>query len=365
MKRQPEFHDRCRLVLAEHWDSVQASDVTQEIVPELAAEIRSVLRAKMGVSATFRFVLSTQLVAKLADPALDCRTLQMRQGEGGSFNARDVAKNVVVPHNRDNGSPLGASGDPYVNNPLRLPRLTVEYREQQKDKAGWDILCGITNEIERRQEPGYTGKVFDQVLLEMRRLIEELNVLYAVPARINHSLLIAHMHEFLAPRTGGRRLQAICISLFRTIGKHWGIYDSVTSGVATATDVSGQRPADIECIRSGRTVLAVEVKDVTLTLQLLEDKIRSSRTAHVWELLFLIRADPLVIDAAVADAAEREFAAGSNIYLTRFDDFIISILMWLGEPGRHLFVEQIGLVLDEFGHDYTDRRAWADILNHW
>jgi hypothetical protein len=66
-----------------------------------------------------------------------------------------------------------------------------------------------------------------------------------------------------------------------------------------------------------------------------------------------------------AEVADREFAAGHNIYLLQFDDFINAVLMWLGEPGRHAFTENVGKVLDEFGHDYTDRREWADILNHW
>jgi len=365
VRRQSELHDRCRTILGERWESIQLVDITQEIVPELASDIHRVLRAPMGISATFRFVLPTQLVAKLADPALDCRALQALEGENGSFNARDVAKHVIVPFNRDNGSPLGASGDPYVNNPVRLPRLSTEFRPQQKDKALWDILCRITDDIELVAKPEYTGRILDQVLLEMRRRIEQLTVAYAVPGRISHSVLIKHLEEFLAPRTGGRRIQAVCISVFRTVGEHWGVYDRVDSGVATAADAAGRRAADIECTKNGKIVLAVEVKDVTLSLQLLEDKIRSSRLAHVWELLFLIRADPIANDSSVHEAAEREFAAGQNVYLLPFDDFISAVLMWLGGPGRHAFTENVGKILDEFGHDYTDRRAWADILNRW
>jgi hypothetical protein len=216
-------------------------------------------------------------------------------------------------------------------------------------------LCRITDDTEQEAKPEYTRRVFDQVLLEMRRLIDELTVTYALPARISHTVLVAHLEEFLAPRTGGRRLQAVCIALFRTAGTHWGVYESVTSGVATATDTAGRRAADIECVKDGSTVLAVEVKDVTLTLQMLEDKIRSSRLANVWELMFLIRAEPIVHHTTVTEVAEREFAAGHNIYLLPFDDFMNAVLMWLGEPGRHAFTENVGRVLDEFGHDYMDR----------
>ncbi len=63
--------------------------------------------------------------------------------------------------------------------------------------------------------------------------------------------------------------------------------------------------------------------------------------------------------------ADHEYSAGHNIYLLPADNFISNTLAWLGEPGRHRFTELIGEVLDEFGNDYTDHRAWADILYHW
>ena len=360
------FHGRCAFVLNSHWAAVQNLGVgSEDIVPTRSEDIRKLLRAKAGKSSSFRFVLPTQLVAKLADPSLDCRALQLSEGMPGYFNARDVAKKVIVPLNRQNGSPLGSSSDPYVNNPLRVPALSAEYRNQQTDKVLWDLLCEITEEIEKRADPKFTANLLDQTLLEMRRLIEDLTVIYAVPARISHAVLVSHLRDFLVPRTGGRRLQAVCIALFRSAGTHWGIYDEVVSGAINAADAPGRRPADIECRKDGITVLAAEAKDVSLTLELLEDKIQTSRMASVQELLFLIRAVPMVADPEVQHRADREFAAGHSIYLVSSDSFMHSILAWLGESGRHTFTKYVGDVLDEYGCDYEDRRAWSDILAHW
>lgn len=366
MRAENVLHAACRDILAAAWLEVEAiEDVDAEIVPEWADTILSVLTAPMGVSSSFRFVLPTQLVAKLADPLLDSRSLQLTDGAPGNFNARDVAKRVIVPFNREHGSPLGASGDPYVNNPLRVPSLSEDYRAQQTDKVRWDALCNIMDVVEDANDQAVTTNLLHQVLLQIRRQIAGLVVAYTVPARVSHELLMTHLRTYLEPRTGGRRLQAVCVALLRAIGTHWDVFDEVTSGAVNAADAPGARPADIECKKDGATVLAVEAKNVTLTLELLQDKIIRSRAAEVLELMFLIRADPIVTNAEVQHRANREFAAGQSIYLVSADEFMNSISALLGEAGRRVFVVHIGEVLDEYGLDYTDRSAWADLLNHW
>ena len=224
MAKLNTFHADCKTVLDACWQRVQQhNDLLIDVLPDFAPDIRSLTRAPRGISSSFRFVLPTQLVAKLANDALDCRSLQLRAADGHTFNARDVAKHVIVPFNRENGSPLGASGDPYVNNPLRLPALSPQFREQQADKGRWDMLCRITVAVEEKHNPEFTQSLLAQTLLETRRLIEELTVEYIVPQRISHSLLLSRIAEYLSPRTGGRRLQTVCVALLRAVGEHWGI----------------------------------------------------------------------------------------------------------------------------------------------
>lgn len=217
--RLSPFHTRCRNILIQRWQAVlERDDISLDILANSSGIIRNLLRAPKGKSSSFRFFLPTQLLAKQADPTRDSHAFQLREGDGHTFNARDVAKHVVVPLNRQNGSPLGSSGDPYVNNPLRLPGLSPQYREQQADKLLWDSLCEIMDGVETNDDPEYVCSLLDQVLLEMRRLIEELTIQYAVPQRISHPVLMEHIREYLIPKTGGRRLHAVCIALLRTSG---------------------------------------------------------------------------------------------------------------------------------------------------
>src|SRR5690606_24687256 len=107
-----------------------------------------------GATKTYHYVLLTQLLAKVVQPDLDCRSVQAGNFPyPGAFDARTIAHKVVVPFDKDNQNVLGGSVEPYVNNPLRVPGILPEYRSQQKDKAGWDTLVRILERVEDAGNP--------------------------------------------------------------------------------------------------------------------------------------------------------------------------------------------------------------------
>lgn len=96
------------------------------------ALIESIHRAINSATKSYHYVLPTQLIAKLADPSLDCRCLQVARGGQGAFDARTIAHKVVVPFDQSNNNVLGGSPEPYVNNPLRVPEVSAQYRKLRK-----------------------------------------------------------------------------------------------------------------------------------------------------------------------------------------------------------------------------------------
>ena len=361
--KENEFHARCRVALDELWERVSVESIDHEFDTAIRDSVADLLRAPTGISSTYRFVLPTQLLAKFVDPTLDARTIQKGiEGEESSFDARTLARHVIVPFNRRLGSPLGAAGDPYVNNPVRVPEITARFRPQQKDKPRWDALCRILDDVQVHNLQTTTKAALCQVLVELRRLLEETQVVYAPPQRISLEGASELVRQYLLPRSGGRRLQAVAFAFFRTVADQWKLYDEVLSAPATAPDTQAARPADIDCRRNGITVLAVEIKDRTLTLELLEDKITSTRVAKVRELLFLIRANPIVADSRVTERVQSEFASGQNIYVLDAEPFFNHVMALIGETGRAMFIEQVGKVIEELNLDYTDRRVWANLL---
>ncbi len=351
--------EEARNVLALFWKEVELVDLGTDSEPSLASAISNLLRSN---TRSYRYVLPTQLLAKIVNPKANAICLQKRSEVDGRFDARSLCHKVIVPFEREQGEPLGGSPEPYVNNPLRVPEVSHAHRNAQKDKDGWDQLCLVLDRVQECGDDEFSKRVFLQILLEIRRIQQEQTITYSIPQRISLENTLDMLHEFLEPRTGGGRLQAVCVALFRTIGELWEMYDEVLSAVVNASDASGGRPADIDCRKDGQTVLAVEVKDRTVTLQLLEDKIATTRVARVKELLFLIRSEPIVESDEVIQRAQREFSSGQNIYLLHVDVFMEQVLSLIGEEGRLLLLEKIGNALEEFRLDFKDRNDWADIL---
>lgn len=354
------FFEKCIATLSDQWLAV--GDRTDDYLED-ASSIRTIKELMQSRTKSYRYVLPTQILAKVVDPSLDCRCIQAGpHSEPERFDARSLCTKVIVPFENAEGKPLGGSPDPYVNNPLRDPEVSPEYRGNKSDKNGWDKLYTLLTSVQEANDPDFTLKVFRQVLLEIKRIQSELNLSYPVPRRISISGAQALLSKFLAPRTGGRRLQAITIAVFETMKRVWDMYDSVKSAPVNVSDTSTDRAADIECQIDGETVLAIEVKDRTLTLELLSNQISSARIAKVTELLFIIRATPITEGPQVLDAAAAEYGSGLNIYFLDADVFFESILVLLGEKGRYVFLEQVGSTLEEYNLDFSDRRDWAELL---
>ena len=125
--------------LQEIWASVLSaaedgppSDAIEEDDGELLESIRLSVNSN---TKTYRYVLPTQLLAKIADPALDCRSLQAGADRTGSFDARTIAHQVIVPFDQANDRVLGGSPEPYVNNPVRVSEVSERHRNPQKTKG--------------------------------------------------------------------------------------------------------------------------------------------------------------------------------------------------------------------------------------
>lgn len=360
MSKNP-FHENALKLLNQHWEDVLEHDINSNIDTYYAPVIKILLRSQIK---SYRYVLPTQLLAKITNNNLNTCSLQAQSESPGSFDARSLAKHTIVPFERALRSPLGGSGDPYVNNPLRVPELSSEYREQQKNKEDWDSLCTLLEEVQQQNNPLFTKRLFKQTLLEIRRVCDEQDIEFLIPQRIDLERTMSLVTDFLAFRSGGARLQAVAFACFNTIAKTWSIFDAVNSGPITAADTPGDRVADIECVFNDEIVLAVEVKDTTLTIQMLEDKIERIRRHQVKELLFLIRAAPLASDDTVIIRANQEFNVGHNIYLVDADSFFFDILTLLGEAGRRTFLEKVGSAMRTLRLGFEHRNDWANLLRN-
>lgn len=326
----------------------------------LIQAIRSSINAK---AKTYRYVLPTQVLAKIAAPSLDSHSLQVAGGKAGSFDARTIAHGVVVPFDQKNENVLGGSQEPYVSNPLRVPEISAAYRQPQKYKDEWDNLCLVLDALEANRHEKFRNSLLLQVLTEIYRRLAAVRVGYSVPRRISLGNTIELIEQFLSEHSGGDRLLALSSALFTVIGKRFGLFAQVRRGKITAADQPSGMLADLECIDSGgKIVLAVEVKDRQVTVSQLQAKVRTIREKRVSEIFFIAQ-ETLPSEAEEVRAlVDREFASGQNVYITDLIRLGRATLAILGEEGRREFLAEVGGQLDTYKSDITHRRAWAFLL---
>jgi len=346
------------------WSDIDVASIAGRASPACPSEIESDIDGLIGSNTkTYRYVLPTQLLAKLANPSVDCRCIQSKRGGPGAFDARSLAGKVVVPFDRRLESVLGGSTDPYVNNNLRCEEFSPAYRKDKKDKAGWDAICRVLDRVETAKDAELTRTVLLRVLLAIRRRLEETRITYPVPNRISLESTLAVLRKFLDDRSGGRRFEAVVAAAFQALGTTWQLFDSIRRSAVNSADQQSGASADVECLdAAGRVVMAVEAKDRAVTIRDVQDKLPMLRSEGIGEAFFLTTGG---VDHgsgdAIRDLVAREFSSGQNLYVLESDRFFPGVLSILGEPGRREFLRVVGAQLDEFAEWY-DRKAWAVLL---
>jgi hypothetical protein len=301
----------------------------------------------------------------MLNPALDCLRLQKRKDDPQDFSgwdARTLGRKVVAPFNQRQENILGTSGDPYVGNPMRIPRMLRDDRSK-KDVEGWNRLVGLLEQVESRSDPAFTIALFRQVLLEMLCRQLGLRFVYPVPPRVSLEQTLATAATFLQQKSGGDRMLALAGALFDAIGAHFGLFAQVNRARINASDEATGQAADLECLSSqGRLLLAVEVKDRTLRLSDVEGTLQKSRQRQITEILFTAPDIHKDEQAALDDRITRAFSAGQNLYVFDFFDLARSVLAVGGEAIRITFLKKVGDHLDTWNTQPRHRQAWQKLL---
>jgi hypothetical protein len=258
---------------------------------------------------------------------------------------------------------LGRSPSPYLINSVRAPLLDENDGKKRKDKVGWQRVCQVAAAVENRNDPEFTAKVFKQILLEIYRKLGSTTIKYNVPLRSSLAQVAGAIQKFTAEKSGGDRPLAITAALFETFGKYTKLFEpTVKRGKINASDESSRQVADVECVDAqGTIVIAIEVKDRTVTVSDLEEKLGATREKGIKEVFFVSGREKKETEDVLARVA-KEFAAGQNLYVLNLVELAESILALTGEESRRYFLIDVGEQLDKYS-DTKHRLAWKKYLD--
>jgi hypothetical protein len=221
----------------------------------------------------------------------------------------------------------------------------------------------VLEQVELRGNPGFTEAVFRQVLLEIFRRQKSLRFVYPLPPRISVEDALSIAKRFLEQKSGGDRGLALCGALFDAIGINFGLYAKVNRARINASDEAIGQAADLECVNTqGEVLLAIEVKERTLTLTDIEGTLRKCRKRKIKDIFFTAPRVRKEEQPAIQDRIARAFASGQNLYVFDFFDLARSVLSLEGEHIRSTFLQKVGEHLDLWNTQPSHRQAWKNLL---
>src|SRR5690606_31909732 len=98
---------------------------------------------------TYRYILTTGLLAKATDKRVNALTLQAGSNLPGAYDARSLCHKVLVPVERqllDRG--LGGSNEPFLNKPARFTEISSANAVRKgSDAAALKTLHKVLSEI--------------------------------------------------------------------------------------------------------------------------------------------------------------------------------------------------------------------------
>lgn len=330
-------------------------------LPEADPEIDALITCQV---VSIRYALLTQLLGKVVDGSRDVMSIQRGDPStataAGRWDARSFCTVNVVPWVTEASQVLGTSPDPYVNNPLRRPRLDSGY-EPVRDRDLWDRLVTILRKVQEQEDPDFTLSTLRSCLVSLALVYQKLSSEFDVPQRVSLAATCSLIADFLGDSSGGERPQIITAALLRTIGSRFGVFDRVVRQGINEADAASERPGDVVCYSEEVQVLAVEVKDRTLELQDIETAIGKARRSSVTEVLFATTVSTSD-QPPIVERIEREFALGINVYRIAIENLLRSTLSIAGESSRIQFLTFVGEELNDRVTQPGHKLAWQSLL---
>ena len=313
---------------------------------------------------SIRYALVTQLLGKIVNHDRSLLCLQLGKGESGeTWDARSLCSKVIVPWVSENHYVLGKSNDPYVNNPLRRPRLD-QGTDKTKPKVEWDALVEFLKPLDSSTHEE-VKTAFDRCLFSIARRLKQVAFNYPIPLRISLPTMLDTLEVFLAERSGGLRAMVVATAMLKVLGKAFSIFKEVTSQGLNEADASSGALGDIMCHDiNGDIVLAIEVKDKNLTLTEVQSSAQKVKKADkpLYSFLFATSGIRKEEEHEIRQLITKEWASGLNINRIDILDLANVTFSLLHEELRRDLLRVVGVELDNRA-ELDHRLAWRDLMS--
>lgn len=308
-----------------------------DTVPEIrTSSIAAIEMLFASDTQSFREVLVGCCLAKIGDTRIDIRLPYINQSDV-AYNGRTLDEKVVNPFLKEHEIP--SSKGPFLSTFRRNVGFSPETGRGLRDKKAFTALLSVLDDLQVLQADD-ARLILRHALHAFIKLREKSQIRLARINRLSldqHSQLVA---ELLKIKSGGLMPVILSVAAFRSLSLTYGLGWSVDFQGINVADAASGAGGDITISREGTVLIAVEVTEREID----KARVRSTFSSKISpnalsDYLFIHSSTPPSDDAKTAAMAY--FAQGHDINFISIEDWINTLLSFIGTSGRQTFTAQI------------------------
>lgn len=358
-------HDEAERLLRETWREVTDSDDSAYVDECITKQgLSQVLAADKYGTRTFKYILLTNILAKVVNPEINALALKDSSDLDGSFNSGGLATDVVTDWEKDNGERLGGSNEPRTNSVYyRQAELNTDYEVRNDDL--YKTMIRVLSDLEEQSASGELDPmdVLRQALYEVSQL-ESTTIRYTNPPGVSYLELVDVVREYLTESNTGERLAAVTAGVLDAqyfFAGREDVYIKVDH--VNVADENSNAAGDVEIFESKNeeTLLqAIEVKDKPATKADIQHSIATGREHELDEYLF-VAGQGFRSDAERERALDAMLDAEIELILLTPED-LYSSLKFQRRAGRRRFRESVGEFLNDMRAQEDSKSSWKNAI---
>lgn len=329
-------HAKSLTILKSALREVQGFKATK-LTAKQQADIKAII---LGTHLTFRYLLITALLAKVAEPRIHMRSLQTGAALDGAYDARSLCHKVWVPFERSAlDCKLGGSNEPYLNKPARFPSIAKTNAVRGgNDKALLERLYDLLEELNSLSAAEHKDAFLYAMSLIQSRNGATVGDVDLLPVALTVTRTRHFLSLFLASSFGGETAVAVVGAI---MSLRFGKGHQVEVHPANQAGSSSNEIGDIDVYEGKRLILPIEVKDKNFNRTDIEHAVAKAKQA-CGRMLFVTgqHATPggdVRPDTMISSHAQ----AGIDLAFVTVDQLIQTDPPLMSEGQRRTFVQLI------------------------
>lgn len=243
----------------------------------------------LGSHKTYRYVLLNGILAKATNEECNPIVLQAGSKLSGSFDARSLCHEVVVPIERELlGGRLGESNEPFLNKPARYTELsTANAVRRGKDSILLNNSINVLTSLNTADEAFLSLKdcIYWVFQRESRNIIDYLQGKEGDD--FQQSSMVYFARDLIQQSHEGETCAVISGVSFSLLGLFANRNFEVKTHKVNQAGSSSKEVSDIDVYEDGILIYTAEVKDKHFTSQDVEHAVNKAAMAGHGSLIFL------------------------------------------------------------------------------